>query len=113
MDDPETACGEDCLNRLLLIEWYYHVIYVVMLFVYLKVVYKTFMIYKHQIVTNKNTFNDLLEATIPSFIDTWGLAISQSNFAMNMYNGCPGMFNAACVELCVCVCVCVFVCLFV
>ena len=22
MDDPETACGEDCLNRLLLIEWY-------------------------------------------------------------------------------------------
>lgn len=22
LDDPETACGEDCLNRLLLIEWY-------------------------------------------------------------------------------------------
>ena len=26
LDDPDTACGEDCLNRLLLIEWYGHFI---------------------------------------------------------------------------------------
>ena len=26
MDDPETACGEDCLNKLLLIEWYEQII---------------------------------------------------------------------------------------
>lgn len=33
MDDPETACGEDCLNKLLLIEWYKQIT----LFVYFKV----------------------------------------------------------------------------
>ena len=36
MDDPETACGEDCLNKLLLIEWYEQITS----FVYFKVVYK-------------------------------------------------------------------------
>ena len=36
MDDPETACGEDCLNKLLLIEWYKQITS----FVDFKVVYK-------------------------------------------------------------------------